>query len=460
MKDHQHPAQIIISNHPWSKEHRDLVEDFLRPQGMQPSPWTYRGTFDQDRGLLDQKAAYQSDHRNQISRYDGSGPLSWWIKSAVYNFLSPISEVQLPWGTITGVRPLKVVRRSLKAGRAQELEDFYCMAPEKISLSKEVIHAQEPTLDKCSDQSFSLYLHIPFCPSRCSYCSFPSLTNPSAQEMEDYVGVLIQELKAYAPHLQERYLNSIYIGGGTPTQLASGQLDRLLESIHLHYGPSPELTVEAGRPDTISNEKLEILKKQGVTRISVNPQSFSDQTLQSIGRYHSVQDIIRVSHQVKDMGFDLNMDLILGLPGEGTDEVIKSIAEAIKLNPDNLSIHSLAIKKGSALSSKDVSHLDSGLPYKIQSRLIDQGYIPYYLYRQRQMYPGLENIGYALEDKICHYNVISMEEAETILACGMGAVSKIYRGEKIHQIPNFRSYRDYIDRMEEKLVSKIDSLTS
>lgn len=456
--DNINQAQIVISDHPWSKEHRDLVEDFLRPQGLKASPWSYQGSFDQESRRLDQCLTFQSDQRTQTSYYDASGPLSWWIKREVYQFLAPMAPVKLPWGTITGVRPLKVVRKSLNESRESDLEDFYCMDPQKIDLSKRIIRAQEPILKKCSEKTFSLYIHIPFCPTRCSYCSFPSLANPSHKQMEAYVDVLVQELVSYAPYLKSKALNSVYLGGGTPTQLTSLQLKRLLETIHFHFGQAPELTVEAGRPDTITEEKLKVLNSQGVTRISVNPQSFSDKTLEAIGRSHTVEDVIRASHKVKDMGFDLNMDLILGLPGEGTQEMIDSIKKARQLAPDNLSIHALAIKKGASLSSEDAQIIDPNLSEMIRSYLAETAHIPYYLYRQRHMIPGLENTGYALKDKVCHYNVISMEEAETILACGMGSVSKIHFDGKIHQVPNFRSYHDYMERMEEKLATKIKFL--
>lgn len=385
-----------------------------------------------------------------------------FAKLALYKLLSKITDKNLPWGSLTGIRPTKVAYDLLKQGVEpylikETLMNSFLVGESKAKLVEQVIQNQKCIIN--NDNLVDLYINIPFCPSRCFYCSFISSEFSRVEKLiPAYLDALVKELNETKKIINEKayVVRTIYIGGGTPTVLSAEQLDYLLSNITY---PVSEFTVECGRPDTITKDKLDVLKKHNVTRISINPQTFVDATLKRIGRKHTVKDVIEAYKLALPYGFDINMDLIAGLPGETFRSFKKSLDMALELYPHNLTVHTLAIKNGSILANEmqaeDREECVSKMVEYSYNKLLDNDYKPYYLYKLKNQASGQENVGY-FRDKVCIFNIDSMEESCSILACGANAISKrIYHYEnKIERFANVKDINEYINRIDEMINKK------
>lgn len=406
-----------------------------------------------------------------------------------YLVSSGLRKRKIPaWGTMTGVRPTKIVMNSLLSGHSseqlqRELRETYLCSEEKIRLGMNIAAKEAALLEQIHfEQGYSLYISIPFCPTTCLYCSFPSYPWESFSHLtEPYLQALKTELGAMAEAMGNRRLSSVYIGGGTPTTLSAEQLRELILHVKSCYPVSEacEFTVEAGRPDSITREKLMVLREQGVERISVNPQTMQQKTLDLIGRRHTVEETEGAFRLARELGFsNINMDLIIGLPGETVSDFKDTLGRIQALNPDSITIHSLVIKRASRLRSvleeqaaalgKSVEELERGRGEQMEQMLLlgeqfaaEQGYEPYYMYRQKNSAghagsTGQENIGFARPGRECLYNILIMEEKQTILAVGAGASTKLYHPDlgQVSRVENVKSITDYIDRVEEMIDRK------
>lgn len=406
-----------------------------------------------------------------------------------YLVSSSLRKRKIPaWGTMTGVRPTKIVMNSLLSGHSpeqlrQELQETYLCSAEKIQLGMDIAIKEAALLERIHyEQGYSLYISIPFCPTTCLYCSFPSYPLEQFSHLTDqYLQALKTELSAVADAMKDRTLSSIYIGGGTPTTLSAEQLQELILHVKSYYPMSEdcEFTVEAGRPDSITREKLMALQEQGVDRISVNPQTMQQKTLDLIGRRHTVGETEEAFRLARELGFsNINMDLIIGLPGETVSDFSDTLSRIQALNPDSITIHSLVIKRASRLRSvleeqaaaarKSVEELERGRGEQLEQMLLlgeqfamEQGYEPYYMYRQKNSAghagsTGQENIGFARSGSECLYNILIMEEKQTIVAVGAGASTKLYHSDlgQVSRVENVKSITDYIDRVEEMVNRK------
>ena len=349
-----------------------------------------------------------------------------------------------PWGILTGVRPAKVANSILRSGKGilktkKVLRDEYFLNPQKAALAVSVANAEYKMMKKTPKNTCSLYISIPFCPSRCAYCSFVSYTTKRLLSMvEDYLNALLLDIDDTMDTINKLGLrvSTVYIGGGTPTTLTAEQLERLLTKINQRVDVDNllEFTLEAGRPDTITREKLLVAKKYGVTRVSVNPQTLNDDILKEIGRRHTVEDFFRAYELAKEIGFrDINVDLIAGLPGDDFKNFSETVDKIIELAPTNITVHTFCVKKASdALrNNSSVYSLSGGDAAKSvsysQLKTKFAGYKPYYMYRQKNTVGNLENVGFSLEGHEGIYNVYMMEEFQTIFAVGAGAVTKLVK---------------------------------
>ncbi len=395
------------------------------------------------------------------------------FKRLIYNALSEYSGRTLPWGTLTGIRPTKIPMAMLEEGATEEeihqyMKDTYYCSDEKISLSIEIAKWESELLSGIDyKDGYSLYVGIPFCPSTCLYCSFTSYPlGKWESKVDEYLDALCKELDYIADEFQGKILNSVYIGGGTPTTLNARQMDRLLTKIEQRFDFTHvrEFTVEAGRPDSVTREKLEAIKKHRVDRISVNPQTMKDETLKIIGRHHSVQQTKDAFALAREVGFDnINMDLIIGLPGETKEDVAHTLDELKTLAPDSITVHSLAIKRAARLNLFKDTYEEMGLENSAEIMDLtyesckEQGLLPYYLYRQKNMAGNFENVGYAKPDKAGIYNMLIMEEKQTIIAAGAGASTKmVYPDGRIERIENVKDVGQYMERIDEMIQRKKD----
>ena len=395
-----------------------------------------------------------------------------YVKKLVYKALVKITGRELPWGDLTGIRPSKIVMGLLEDGKtnleaASLMRDTYSISPEKTALAITVANREREILKKINyKDGYSLYVGIPFCPSICLYCSFGS--HPIDQwsyMVEPYLDALCRELKYIASKMRGRPCDTIYIGGGTPTTLSPDQLERLLKLIQSEFPMEEvsEFTVEAGRPDTITREKLEVLRDYPVTRISINPQTMNQETLDLIGRRHTVEDIVSKYQLAREMGFDnINMDLIVGLPGEHKEHAAHTLERIKLLNPDSMTVHSLALKRAARLNLfkdkyKEISFENS---QEIMQMTADSAremkMDPYYLYRQKDIAGNFENVGYAKLDKEGIYNILIMEEKQTIMAAGAGASTKFVfqNGKRTIRAENVKDIKNYVERIDEMLERK------
>ncbi len=394
------------------------------------------------------------------------------LKCAVYRELLRKTGVELPWGTLSGIRPARLALNRLKEGASFDeavcwMEDYYLVSHKKAELAVSIAERELKIIRKYEDpRSFSLYVGIPFCPSTCLYCSFPSnAIGKWKGRVGEYLHCLEKELKAVSEIFKGKKLLTLYIGGGTPTTLNSQELKRLFDCINLYFDLSylKEFTVEAGRPDSIDRERLKVLREYGVDRISVNPQSMNQKTLDLIGRKHKVEDTIRAFNLCREMGFDnINMDMILGLPNENEEDVAHTLSEIASLRPDDLTIHSLALKRGSALLENiekygyECMKNNETVMKLSEDAAKEMGLLPYYIYRQKNMSGNFENTGWARPGKEGLYNIFMMEEAHSIPAVGAGTVSKaVFDSDNIKRCGNVKEINEYMSRTDEMIERKV-----
>ena len=397
--------------------------------------------------------------------------LKYGIDICLYHELEKLTGRSLDWGILTGVRPTKIAMQKAEEGWEEERFVPWFQAECKVSerkarLSWEIAKREKALLGKLDyEEGYSLYVGIPFCPSVCTYCSFSSgALDDWADRVEDYLGALKKELVFIARQSKDRKLNTIYIGGGTPTTLKPHQLDRLLTCLKQSLDCSAllEFTVEAGRPDSINKEKLEVLRAHGISRISINPQTMKQETLDLIGRRHTTAQTVESFHLARSMGFtNINMDLIMGLPQETLADVRHTLEQLKQLTPDSITVHSLAVKRAARLQmfKEDYAgltmintqeHLDAAA-----EACASMGMVPYYLYRQKNMAGNFENVGYAKEGKAGIYNVLIMEEKQTIVALGAGSISKrVHPNGQIERCENVKDVSQYIERIGEMIERK------
>lgn len=393
------------------------------------------------------------------------------FKGELYRVLKEETGKSLPWGNLTGIRPAKMVMGMLDQGKGiQEAEWFlkesHFVSKEKAALTVEIAKREQEILKPISgEEGYSLYIGIPFCPTTCLYCSFTSYPAASYRKvMDTYVDCLCREMDYVADALKNKRLDTVYIGGGTPTTLSPQLLDRVISHLKGKFPMENvlEFTVEAGRADSITKEKLQVLKKHGVTRISVNPQTMKEETLRIIGRQHTVSQVKEAFALAREEGFDnINMDIILGLPGEDEEDVVYTIEEIKKLSPDSLTVHSLAVKRASRLGKllregEKAASLNTENTVKIaENGARDMGMAPYYLYRQKNMSGNFENVGYAKPGKYGIYNILIMEEVQTIIALGAGSISKrVYSDGRIERCENIKDVSLYIEKTDEMIERK------
>ncbi len=363
----------------------------------------------------------------------------------------------MPWGALTGIRPTKLAYAEQAAGRRFEpLFEKFGVSRENIALVRAVLDAQQGIYAR-EEGAADLYIGIPFCPSKCDYCSFITADiSRTGQYVEGYLSALEKEIAACRGLF--RRLKSIYIGGGTPLVLETPQLRRVLDAA-APFAEGQEYTVEAGRPDVFTEEKLQLLKDYGVTRICVNPQTFSDETLARIGRRHTAADIYRAFDMARRFSFDINCDLIAGLPGERAEEFCSGLDKAVALAPENITVHTLCLKKGAKLKEEESRLAGDGIGEMIsysRSALSAAGYVPYYLYRQKYMADNRENTGWTKPGRACVYNIDVMEEITDNIACGANAVGKkLFAGEgRIERIGSPKDIPTYIAKIEGILAEK------
>lgn len=397
------------------------------------------------------------------------------LKRLIYRAMNNVTGRELPWGTLTGIRPTKIPMSLLERKKPMSydkiysyMKDIYYVSDEKIRLSRDIARREIEILKNIDYKNgYSLYIGIPFCPSTCLYCSFTSYNvSMYKSKMDKYVDSVIKEIDYVAKEFKDKKLNTVYFGGGTPTTLEPEQLDRLLGMVResFDFTHVQEFTVEAGRPDSITEEKLLMLKKHGVTRISINPQTMKQETLDIIGRKHTVMQVIEAYKLARGLGFDnINMDFIVGLPNENIDDVRYTMEETLKLNPDSITVHSLAIKRAARLNMFRDEYRELSIENSQEIMKLTADYAammdmePYYLYRQKNIAGNLENVGYAREGKEGIYNILIMEEKQTIVALGAGSVTKyVYPdGERIERVENVKNVDQYIDRIDEMIERKV-----
>ena len=396
------------------------------------------------------------------------------VKQCLYRLLKRETGLTPPWGALTGIRPTRLLYEGMEMGLSTDeaiervIREFD-VSRDRARLLGDIAEMQRGLLFPADDE-FDLYIGIPFCVTRCSYCSFASGEIGDGRLVEPYVNALLREIRLCGDMIRTRglRLRAGYIGGGTPTAIPCGALERILAAAQETFPGAVEWTVEAGRPDTIDREKLDMLRRHGVGRISVNPQTFQDETLRRIGRAHTAQDTLDAFALAREAGFDdINMDLITALPGETSEDFNRTLDQVLALEPESVTVHTLAIKRSSRLHEQMVVSGDSGaqrvaadadddMVDTARRRLTEAGWRPYYLYRQKYMAANRENVGYAKPGKACLYNIGNMEETVSVLALGAGAISKwlFDRTLRIERAPNVRNIEEYIRRVDEMAARK------
>ena len=394
------------------------------------------------------------------------------LKKLLYCLFVKDTGHELTWGNLTGIRPAKIPGMMREAGMSEkeirkQMKDTYFISDDKLNLAMDVSEMERKVLSQVNyKEGYSLYVGIPFCPTTCLYCSFTSFSLIRYQDKVDsYIDALIREIRFVGDKLKNKELNSVYVGGGTPTTLETEQLERLICALkeNFNFETVKEFTVEAGRPDSITEEKLTVLKKEGVSRISINPQTMNQKTLALIGRKHTVEQVKEAFALARSCGMDnINMDFIVGLPQETPQMVRHSMEEAMKLNPEGITVHSLAIKRASRLSMNMQKY--SGLSMENSTGLMDitkeyayqMGMKPYYLYRQKNMAGNQENVGYAKPGREGLYNILMMGDYQDVWALGAGAVTKLLSEDRknARRIDTLKNVDQYIDRIDEMIERK------
>lgn len=396
------------------------------------------------------------------------------LKKLLYKCLSEYYNYESSYGILSGIRPGKIVTKAYENGFSANsvrniMENTYGISHEKYLLLERVYEIQKKYIGQINDGKYNLYIGIPFCPTKCIYCNFVSFAKYEDETVEEYVKVLKKDIEEtmLMAEIRNLELHTIYFGGGTPSVLNNNQIKEIFDVIkaHVNLDIIEEINFEAGRADTIDRELLKCLKEVGVNRICINPQTMNQKTLDLVKRNHTVKDVIDAYNAAREIGFDsINMDLIIGLPGENIDDVERTLKEVIELEPENLTVHTLSFKNGSKLfdmlkefPQNTNSLLDSSNMTKKYCEL--NGYIPYYMYRQKKTRDNLENIGYCKPGKESIYNIVIIEEIETILACGAGAASKIFKEDGRHtRYSNYKNLRDYMEKVDKNIREKREIL--
>lgn len=387
----------------------------------------------------------------------------------IYHILCKKTGITPPWGLMTGIRPVKKVTELIAQGltRAEiekNLSERYELSPKKLSLAYETAVNQLPIVQSIDRSAASLYVSIPFCPTRCSYCSFVSHSMDSAIKlMPQYIDALCRELKIIGKIVNETNtkIDTIYFGGGTPTSISADDIRTVMETVADNFDLNKirEYSFEAGRPDTITEEKLRVIKELGADRISVNPQTLNDDVLKVIGRKHSGADALRAFELARKIGFDnINTDLIAGLPTESTESFQNTLNKMIELSPESITVHTLTVKRSAALFRDGNENMTNPaaemVDYSIE-KLMSAGYLPYYMYRQKNTVDNLENVGYAKKGYESQYNIFIMDETQTILGAGCAASTKlVYPDGLINRIHNYKYPYEYISRFEQLMEKK------
>lgn len=471
---------LTLSGHNFRYECENLCRVFfpyspVRVDGEEAAPgepWARAEVRSQGEAYL--YTAIVCDGKSTVEEGCSAGELAEYpMTRLLFSVLSRLTGLQPAWGMLTGVHPVKLLRMHCQAKGFEEgtteFQEKWLVSPRRTSLARRVLEAQREATEALRPEDFSLYISIPFCPTRCAYCSFISQDLANAGKlMEPYFQLLLAELERVSQVVKGLGLTmvSAYVGGGTPTTLSAKQLAQLCQAVHRLFPMERclEFTVEAGRPDTITQEKLEALKSGGVTRISINPQSLSDQVLHNIGRKHSAVDVEEAFALAHQVGFShINADLIVGLPGDDVAGFCRSLEGVMGFGADNITVHSLALKRSARLvtegedlsSHKSAAQASEMADYAI-NRLTEAGFVPYYLYRQTRMAGNLENVGWAKPGAVCRYNIYTMDESGTVIACGAGGVSKLKDpwSQDLKRIFNFKYPFEYISRHQEILERK------
>ena len=391
------------------------------------------------------------------------------VKRCCYRLFKQVTGRRPAWGSLTGIRPTRLYYQQMESGKTRDearsaLAELFDLSEGKLDLLDEIITAQEGLIAR-PQNACDLYIGIPFCTTRCAYCSFSSGEIGNGKLVEPYLAALFHEIDLASEMAKDMGLEIRvgYIGGGTPSSLTTGQLDRLLGHMQRRFGTLDELTVEAGRPDTLDREKLAMLRSHPVTRISINPQTMNDETLRVIGRAHTAKQTVDCYHLARELGFDdINMDVIAALPGEDYAMFAHTLDVIRELDPDSLTVHTLAIKRSSRLHEQKYQQQEEDVARMValgRETAHAMGMRAYYLYRQKYMAQNLENVGYAKPASICRYNIDNMEETTSVLALGAGAISKcvMRQEEKILRAPNIANIEQYIARVDEMMNRKRES---
>lgn len=451
----KHKLRIQILNFEKQYLLEELIKIFLQPDQYMLVPPDYRPAAAEKLIVFNQEAF---EDKNSVSRQ-------------IYKCLSNLTGKEPEWGILTGIRPVKLCGELYeKLGDIEKTIGFlmkeYLISEDKARLIMEMYLHQKDFCGPVQQNSAGVYIGIPFCPTRCVYCSFASNQAPDS-EIAEYFTALLKEVQYVGKRMAETGIKAetVYIGGGTPTTLSAEQLDLLIETVKDCFDLSElrEFTIEAGRPDTITAEKLSVIHAHGISRISINPQSMKAETLERIGRSHQPSDIVNAFALAREQGFDsINADVIAGLPGESTEDFVRTLEKVIALDPENITVHCLAVKRASRLID-----IDRDFHYKQADRVCTQlsesrrilaeaGYVPYYLYRQKHMVGAFENTGYCKKGKDCIYNVRIMDEHQMMISLGAGGISKMYypRENRLERVPNVTNYREYINRIDEMMERK------
>ncbi len=469
---------IIVSNHPYRYDMENISTIFFPYEKIKifenscAESDAVMVSTEINGNILTVDAVVYDKHKKKSLNADKTTDKKSALSILLYDVLSEILEITYPWGLLYGVRPARrmhALTDSLSEQEAKRIfKEKYLVNDAKTELTAAVMHRENRIIALSECKSFSLYISIPFCPTRCSYCSFVSHSIENTVKLvEPYVELLIKEIEEtgkYAKALGLR-LETVYFGGGTPTTLSAHQLSSIFDAVEKHFDLSTvrEYTVEAGRPDTVTKERLLALKAAGVTRISINPQTFNDAVLKRIGRQHSAEETIAAFNLARSCGFNhINMDFIAGLPDDSVASFKKSICKGIELNAESITVHTLSLKSGAYMATKE-SAFDSS-PKKIVASMVDfsnsvlseNGYYPYYMYRQGKSLGNLENVGWCKNGFDGLYNVFMMDETHTVLSVGAGAVIKLKNQNtgKIERIYNYKYPYEYIDRFDEILKRK------
>ncbi len=451
------------------QENETYIESVLQDDGVKISVSTNIMYHQHANACVSQKYnTVDKENKNEYNRFCRD-----IAKLSFYKAANKIIKVNIPWGILTGIRPTKIVHMLIEEGRKNDeirniFREHYVVNEKKTDIAIEVAQHEKRILTQLKPKSIGLYIGIPFCPTRCLYCSFVSnAVHKMKKFIDPYIDALQQEIVYTKNIIQDMgwHVECIYIGGGTPTVLSPHLLDKLLKtlSIHVDMQDVKEFTVEAGRPDTIDEEKLRIMKTYNVNRLSINPQTMNETILKTIGRNHSTEDILKSYALARKIGFNnINMDVIAGLPGENEKLFKHTITEIERLGPENITVHTMSIKRASRLHEKideytllQADTVNNMLAFT-QQFMKEKNMVPYYMYRQKNILGNLENVGYCKPDFECIYNIEIMEEKNSIMAMGSGAVTKMVdlKNSRLERIFNVKDVREYIKRIDEMMLKK------